>query len=366
MSNDNLPDLKAIRKQCQDFAKLHLAACCAELLEWQDAAILCDGRVRELAALCNTFVGNHDGLRVAESFINRAAVEAQRDAVAASGAGVPAQELLAAAKHEIARLKEQLFYYTRTENPAVADPARHFRVEGTFEGAAAPTPDRATEAPIILLQSNLKSLGWSEVSEEQYDAYSDAGYPVRRLYCHTTPDRAPHASTAGEGIEDERANFEDWYVTHVDGAKIGSGDCAARWSAWVAGSSRCYKAPGDWKIAPMPWSAPAAAEAPDMGARDAALDECAAAFNGASIYNISESQAIKRICALKSQPAPAAAPAEAATDDDDADEAAQILNALIENIERDGNYSQEATLCFLGQLKQCVDGLLANRAGSAK
>jgi hypothetical protein len=60
------------------------------------------------------------------------------------------------------------------------------------------------------------------------------------------------------GIEQTRANFEDWYVTHIDGAKIGSSDCAARWSAWLAGSSGCYKARDGWKIAPLPWDAPAA------------------------------------------------------------------------------------------------------------
>jgi hypothetical protein len=47
-------------------------------------------------------------------------------------------------------------------------------------------------------------------------------------------------------------------VTHIDGAKIGSSDCAARWSAWLAGSSGCYKARDGWKIAPLPWDAPAA------------------------------------------------------------------------------------------------------------
>lgn len=70
-----MSDLKIIRKECQDFAKQHLKECCAELLEWQNTAILRDGRIRELASMCRKFVGDHDGLRVAESFVNRAAVE---------------------------------------------------------------------------------------------------------------------------------------------------------------------------------------------------------------------------------------------------------------------------------------------------
>jgi len=71
-----MTDLKTIRDQCKKFAKSNLQECCAELIEWQDTAILRDGKVRELTALCSTFIANHDGLRVAESFVNRAAIEA--------------------------------------------------------------------------------------------------------------------------------------------------------------------------------------------------------------------------------------------------------------------------------------------------
>lgn len=71
------------------------------------------------------------------------------------------------------------------------------------------------------------------------------------------------AARVADNIEQTRANFEDWYVTHIDGAQIGSADCATQWSAWLAGSSGCYKAPGGWKIAPLPWNAPTAPAAPD-------------------------------------------------------------------------------------------------------
>ncbi len=140
MSNDNLPDLKIIRTRCQDFAKLHLTACCAELLEWQDTAILCDGRVRELAALCNTFVGNHDGLRVAESFINRAAVEAQRDAVAASGAGVPAKRWpFVETPGEFAK---RMAVAINMFGGDVLAACRHCLIENPATLSAAPTHDR--------------------------------------------------------------------------------------------------------------------------------------------------------------------------------------------------------------------------------
>lgn len=64
------------RDACRSFASTHLAECAAELREWQDTTILRDGRLRELAKMCCKFIDNHDGLRVAESFVNRAAIDA--------------------------------------------------------------------------------------------------------------------------------------------------------------------------------------------------------------------------------------------------------------------------------------------------
>ncbi|MES2323239.1 MAG: hypothetical protein V4633_13325 [Pseudomonadota bacterium] len=71
-----MTDLKTIRDQCKKFAEDNLRECCIEIIEWQDTAILRDGKVRELAALCSTFISNHDGLRVAESYVSRAAIQA--------------------------------------------------------------------------------------------------------------------------------------------------------------------------------------------------------------------------------------------------------------------------------------------------
>lgn len=70
-----MADILKFRRDAQAFAKAHLSECAAELIEWQNTAILRDGRVRELAKLCQQFMCNNDDLRVAESFINRAAVE---------------------------------------------------------------------------------------------------------------------------------------------------------------------------------------------------------------------------------------------------------------------------------------------------
>ena len=45
------------------------------------------------------------------------------------------------------------------------------------------------------------------------------------------------------------------------------------------------------------------------------------------------------------------------------EEAAEILANLISNIKEHGNYSTEATLTFLGQLKQCLDAAMSKQEG---
>lgn len=64
------------RNECRVFAATHLAECATELREWQDTGILRYGRIRELSKMCYKFIDNHDGLRMAESLVNRAAVDA--------------------------------------------------------------------------------------------------------------------------------------------------------------------------------------------------------------------------------------------------------------------------------------------------
>jgi hypothetical protein len=68
------------------FAKTHLSELAAEIIEWQDTAILRDGRMRELAVLCLPLESNHS-LKLAESLVARAAMEAAR-AVSPPGAPV--------------------------------------------------------------------------------------------------------------------------------------------------------------------------------------------------------------------------------------------------------------------------------------
>lgn len=57
-----------------------------------------------------------------------------------------AEGLLAAARGEIERLKEELFHFTRTENPAVQCPDRHYAPEGLFPNSIQQAPDAVRDA----------------------------------------------------------------------------------------------------------------------------------------------------------------------------------------------------------------------------
>ena len=63
------------RSAAEAFCKQHAIECAQELIEWQDTSLLRDGKLRELAKLCEAFMGNHDGLRGAERMVERRALE---------------------------------------------------------------------------------------------------------------------------------------------------------------------------------------------------------------------------------------------------------------------------------------------------
>jgi len=67
-------DLRASRDAAKAFAREHLRECAAEIIEWKSTGVLCDGRLREMAKLCNPFAGPHS-LSVAESFVVTAALQ---------------------------------------------------------------------------------------------------------------------------------------------------------------------------------------------------------------------------------------------------------------------------------------------------
>lgn len=71
-------DYTAIMQSARDFAREHLRECCMEMREWQDTALLRNGRVRELARMLEPIGAQ---LRIAEGVIQRAAFDhiAQED-----------------------------------------------------------------------------------------------------------------------------------------------------------------------------------------------------------------------------------------------------------------------------------------------
>lgn len=68
-----MSDYKGSRAQMSAFVEQHLAVLCQELAEWQDTALLRDGKMRELARLC-TF--DTDQIRQAERMVEYAAIRA--------------------------------------------------------------------------------------------------------------------------------------------------------------------------------------------------------------------------------------------------------------------------------------------------
>lgn len=67
--------LREARTAAEEFAKGNASECAAEIINWQDTAILKDGKVRNLAVLCAKYVGGDHALQAAESLIHRACME---------------------------------------------------------------------------------------------------------------------------------------------------------------------------------------------------------------------------------------------------------------------------------------------------
>ncbi len=68
-------DLRAIRDAANKFAAHHLRECAVELEEWDNTAILRDGKVRELALMVEPFAGDYHALRIASSIVQKAALK---------------------------------------------------------------------------------------------------------------------------------------------------------------------------------------------------------------------------------------------------------------------------------------------------
>ncbi len=60
-------DPKKVMAKARDFASENLIEC-AEVVEWRDTSLLCDGKVRQLASLFNE-LGDVDSLGMAEGIV---------------------------------------------------------------------------------------------------------------------------------------------------------------------------------------------------------------------------------------------------------------------------------------------------------
>jgi hypothetical protein len=57
-----------------------------------------------------------------------------------------------------------------------------------------------SEPVATYLQADMKSIGWAEVNAVQYEAYQASGWPVRTLYCYTSPVSAAPVVPSGEPV----------------------------------------------------------------------------------------------------------------------------------------------------------------------
>jgi len=100
-------EYKEATEKAKSLANTHLAECIEEVLEWRKTAVLRNGRVREIEAVCET-LDNTNPTRMAEDFVISAALGRL--------AGNPKQESLKEVLHQLPQkhqrqdsLNDQLF-----------------------------------------------------------------------------------------------------------------------------------------------------------------------------------------------------------------------------------------------------------------
>lgn len=69
------PDHRSELNEALEFAYTHRIECAKEILEWSSCGILNDGRLRELAMICQRFCGEHHSLPVAEDMVKNVALK---------------------------------------------------------------------------------------------------------------------------------------------------------------------------------------------------------------------------------------------------------------------------------------------------
>lgn len=64
-----MSELIALKNAAEEFCRAHLAECAADEVEWQETGLLRQGRLRELASLCQKYSGFADSLPVAQGML---------------------------------------------------------------------------------------------------------------------------------------------------------------------------------------------------------------------------------------------------------------------------------------------------------
>jgi len=75
-------DYQGPKNEARRFATEHLGELSRELVGWQKAGALVDGRLRELAVLCSIYIGDSDPLGEAERLVTRISLERASEAPA--------------------------------------------------------------------------------------------------------------------------------------------------------------------------------------------------------------------------------------------------------------------------------------------
>jgi hypothetical protein len=131
-----------------------------------------------------------------------------------------------------------------------AQPSAHAVPEDAIPEAAQQNGGLVRAALIDLLSAGVEDAAFRGASTfpQQSDYMARSARGRQALAVQAQPVVQP--------IDKVRANFEHWYTGHardLKGHPIGSYECALMWAAFLAGESRCYAAPSDWKISPQPW-----------------------------------------------------------------------------------------------------------------
>lgn len=119
-----------------------------------------------------------------------------------------------------------------------------------------PRVKRMSDSTIDWVINSVDADGMLMPGEEAYRKLRNVSHALAEEVLARLPEWPALASQAApqdKTVQQDRADFECWYLERSKENVIGSHDCARQWSAWLARSSGHYHAPSDWKLSPQPW-----------------------------------------------------------------------------------------------------------------